>query len=564
MVDQYSELYETFRWHVPKGFNLASACCFQWSSLPSHERRAALIQQDQAGNTRMISYAELAGLSSQLANGLIRLGVIPGDRVLVVLKEPDNALAALLACWAIGAVAVPLAPDASADELLSKFKHARAQIALIDQHTQQASLAAIGRCPRIKQVIGLDVYDGRVMSWRGLIARQSETYTPANSLPSDPALLTWPPTCTQDLPAQSALVLPHQTLIGQLPGFVASLNWFPKDANHVLTTLKPWQESGLLAAILPALYFGHTVVLTDKLPHAANLPAMVTHVVTSGPDLLSALKSESTQNFKPTALAALCVLEHELLPFWRERATEVYGTNPNLATFIPGFGLILAQSHQQWDMAHFNAKRVIPGHQVRLMQDSQLASAVNGFGHLEVSRIDAAQHTDPALYVQAWPLKDMLDLSAQLPAWCATGIYAQALPNGCYRVLGAPQQWHLLHSHTLNLRLLEQAIEMHSALRWCKLTVATSRKPQNQPELWALIDIGSNSLRLTPSARADLKTSITNLIRQTIEEFETPLSSELWPNVRVGVVDHASLPAPDERGAYAWHTRAVQSLIDFL
>jgi hypothetical protein len=359
-------------------------------------------------------------------------------------------------------------------------------------------------------------------------------------------------------------VLPHQTLIGQLPGFVASLNWFPKDANHVLTTLKPWQESGLLAAILPALYFGHTVVLTDKLPHAANLPAMVTHVVTSGPDLLSALKSESTQNFKPTALAALCVLEHELLPFWRERATEVYGTNPNLATFIPGFGLILAQSHQQWDMAHFNAKRVIPGHQVRLMQDSQLASAVNGFGHLEVSRIDAAQHTDPALYVQAWPLKDMLDLSAQLPAWCATGIYAQALPNGCYRVLGAPQQWHLLHSHTLNLRLLEQAIEMHSALRWCKLTVATSRKPQNQPELWALIDIGSNSLRLTPSARADLKTSITNLIRQTIEEFETPLSSELWPNVRVGVVDHASLPAPDERGAYAWHTRAVQSLIDFL
>jgi len=107
MGHSYSELFETFRWHVPKGFNLAQACCLQWASLPSHERRAAIIEQTPSGSTRMTSFVELAQTTSQLANGLTRLGVIPGDRVLIVLSNPADALMAMLACWASGPLLCP-------------------------------------------------------------------------------------------------------------------------------------------------------------------------------------------------------------------------------------------------------------------------------------------------------------------------------------------------------------------------------------------------------------------------------------------------------------------------
>lgn len=564
MVDQYSELYETYRWHVPKGFNLASACCLQWSGLPSHERRAAVIQQDQSGNTRMITYAELASLSAQLANGLTRLGVIPGDRVIIVLNDADNVIASLLACWAIRAVAVPLSPHASADELLAKFKHARAQIALIDQHSQEASLSAIGRCPRIKQIIGLDVYDGRVMSWRGLIARQPETHTPSPSLPSEPALIAWPETMTQDLPPQTALVLPHQALIGQLPGFVAAMNWFPEHANQVLTTLKPWDERGLFAAILPTLYFGHTVILTDKMPHAANMPPQVSHVVTNGHALLNALKSQPSAGSHHD-LAGLVLLENELLAPCRELVQSAYGVEPNLATYAPGFGLIFAQSHCRWTAAGEHGSRLVPGHHVRLTQGDEVVTDTGLIGEVQVSRTDISEHTDPALYVQVWPVKDMLDLSAQLPAWCATGIHARKLPDGTFQILGGADQWHHIGEQAVSLRLLEQLIYLDQQVRWCKVTLAPSRKSQNQAELWVLLDKGPN-LQLTAATRADIRTEIINRILETFAQTEQPTErqTERSPSIKVGLVEQTKLPAPDDKGLYPWHTRAFQSLVDFL
>lgn len=553
MVESYPELYETFRWHVPRGFNLASTCCFQWSGLPGHEQRPALIYRDGQGQTGMTSFAQLGQVSAQLANGLTRLGVIPGDRVVMVLSDPSELLTALFACWAIRAVAVPLKPGTSADALLPRMKHARSQVALIDATNQGEALAAISRCPRIKHIVGLDVYDGRVMSWRGLIARQPATYNPSQCLPSDPALMVWPEHPSPDLASQSAMVLAHQSLIGQLPGFVMAASWFPEGAKQLLTTLDPWDETGLLAAILPALYFGHTVVLSDRLPAPSSLPSQVTHVVSTGASLIDALKSDSTGLAGQQPLAGMVLLDYVLEPDWREQAQRLYGTTPNLATFVSGCGLLIAQSQRKWPEAANSSGRPVPGHCLALVEPGAQVS------ELQVSRVDQSGQTDPAQFIQAWPVKDALDLSAELPARWRGSLWAQDLGDGCWRVLGHTGLWQIIAKQPVSLWQLEQAVLLDHKVKWAQVAFIPSRKSQpHDIEIWVMIDVGLTHERQFKPWRQALRADITDLILRSLGQVDTQLK------IRVGLVDRQAMSAADQASRSPWHTRAYQALIDFL
>jgi len=563
MGQTYSELYETFAWHVPKGFNLANACCLQWSGLPGHERRAALIHQAPSGSARMTSFAELGEMSSQLANGLTRLGVIPGDRVVILLSQADDVMVALLACWAIRAVAVPLAPDLTADALLPKLKHARTQVALIDAQTQTQALVAIARCPRVKHVVGIDVYDGRVMSWRGLLARQPNVYVPNDTLPSDPALLLWPQTDLSDLSNGAALVMAHQSLIGQLPGFVMAANWFPDGANQLLTTFKPWEDIGLLAAILPALYFGNTVVLADKVPTPSNLSRAVTHIVTRGDRLIDALRHEAANQQEPTspkALKAISVIDPVLTSTWRARATNAFGVEPNVATFVGGCGLVLAQCQDKWREPASSSGRLVPGHRVRLVNhEGEVIESGNEVGKLQVARTDATGHTDPAQYIQAWPVKETLDVKAVLPDWWDTGIYARHEAHDLWRVFGDTASWQTIESCTFSLWELEQVLLAAADIDWAQIAVVPTRKTAAADwEIWALVDVGSIVERQLKPWREAFRDTITQAVANLV-----PTTAESV-RVRVGLVDHLALSDADRQSRLPWQTRAYSALVDFL
>jgi len=76
------------------------------------------------------------------------------------------------------------------------------------------------------------------------------------TLATDPALLVYTSGTTG--PPKGAL-MPHSALIGNLPGFVASQNWFPRAA-----TCSGRRPTGLGRApddaLLPTLYFGFPIV----------------------------------------------------------------------------------------------------------------------------------------------------------------------------------------------------------------------------------------------------------------------------------------------------------------
>ena len=89
---------------------------------------------------RSYSYVELHRFSQRLAGGLKHQGVAPGDRVALFLPNCPEAVMAYLACYSIGAIAVPLNYRYLADEARYVLEQTDAKIILF--HSEQSEIVS--------------------------------------------------------------------------------------------------------------------------------------------------------------------------------------------------------------------------------------------------------------------------------------------------------------------------------------------------------------------------------------------------------------------------------------
>ena len=94
------------RWFEGGLLNLADNCLDRNLDAGRGEQ-VALVWEGDGGETRALTFAELAREVNRLSNALRRLGVEPGDRVGLFLPMSVEAAVALLAVPRIGAIAVP-------------------------------------------------------------------------------------------------------------------------------------------------------------------------------------------------------------------------------------------------------------------------------------------------------------------------------------------------------------------------------------------------------------------------------------------------------------------------
>ncbi|KOG85277.1 acetoacetyl-CoA synthetase, partial [Streptomyces varsoviensis] len=89
---------------------------------PARADTPALLHVDETHEPRPITWAELRGQVGSLAAELRRLGVRPGDRVSGYVPNIPQAVTALLAAAAVGAVWTSCAPDFGARSVLDRFQ----------------------------------------------------------------------------------------------------------------------------------------------------------------------------------------------------------------------------------------------------------------------------------------------------------------------------------------------------------------------------------------------------------------------------------------------------------
>ena len=164
-----------------------------------------------------------------------------------------------MAIYSLGAIALPLSNLFGPEALEQRIKDAEARVAIFDDTSSVNVLAALPRCTALKQLIGINVQDERVLHWRSLLIRQPTEFKPVQTKSSDPAILLYTSGTTG---APKGALLPHSVLIGNLSGFVASQNWFPQPGD-VFWSPADWAwTGGLMDALLPTLYFGQSIVGT--------------------------------------------------------------------------------------------------------------------------------------------------------------------------------------------------------------------------------------------------------------------------------------------------------------
>ena len=93
--------------------------------------QTAIIFRGEKGNSRYLSYKELNCLVSQLAQALQHDGVKPGDRVAGVLPNLPEAVIAMLATTAMGAVWSSCSPDFGVPGIVDRFSQIRPKLMFV-------------------------------------------------------------------------------------------------------------------------------------------------------------------------------------------------------------------------------------------------------------------------------------------------------------------------------------------------------------------------------------------------------------------------------------------------
>ena len=269
----FEQLVDGFSWDVPEFFNIAQACCIRHAESVVTATHTALVCVDEsnvadASADVRYTFEQLHHLSNRLANALKHLGCSTGDRVAIVLPQRVETAIAHIAAHKLGAVSLPLSVLFGSEALQHRLADSGAKvvIASADHATTLSNLSS--QLPQLQHVVLCDSDSDSdsheetsdMYGFWQLIDGFEPEFTCVETRADDPACLIYTSGTTG--PPKGALIA-HRSMIGNLPGFELSLDFFPQ-ADDVFFTPADWAwTGGLFDGLLPTLFYGMPVVGYD-------------------------------------------------------------------------------------------------------------------------------------------------------------------------------------------------------------------------------------------------------------------------------------------------------------
>ena len=194
-----------FKWFKDGELNLSYNCLDR--HLDGHGDQVAYHWIGEPGDTRTLTYAELAREVNRFANGLKGLGLEKGDRVAIYMGMIPELPIAMLACARLGLIHSVVFGGFSADALSSRILDADARVVItqdgawrggnvvpLKHNTDQAlkSTPGISHAIVVKRTDhGVDMAEGRDIWWHDLIEGQSDECEPEVLNAEDPLYILY-------------------------------------------------------------------------------------------------------------------------------------------------------------------------------------------------------------------------------------------------------------------------------------------------------------------------------------------------------------------------------------
>lgn len=441
------------------------------------------------------------------------------------------------------------------DALAVRLRDAEARSIIADSGAAPELATIMEQCPSVQQLVALGFQNDLTLSWRSLLARESAEFRPISTHAADPAILLYT-AGTTGLP--KGVLHAHRVLIGILPAFVASQNWYPHSGDLFWSPVDWTTAPGLLHGLLAVLYFGRALVMTEIPARGADGLGLMTRYPISNtlllPSDLALLREAAMAGGKTQGigLRGLCTAGEGLPASTREWAGQELGTPPNELyglTEAPG---IVGNSHEKWPIRPGSLGRAIPGHRIGLL-DSRGHPCRNGSsGQLALHRIDQYGFPDPCLFLSYWRNASLTQARFN-GEWFLTGDMASMDEDGYCWFFGRVDDVFRAGAYRVSPMEIEECLKQHPAVQ----NVAVVPKPEGARghSIKAFVVVAENS-NLNGS---ELAKALQTHIRGRLADWQMPQEIEVverLPLTADGQVRRHVLRAREQQRSMLAATRA--------
>jgi acetyl-CoA synthetase len=446
--DNWAAMHGGFGWRVPEHFNIAQACCARWAEAADARERVAIRAHGGAGPATL-TYAQLQREANAMSQLLVRLGVRRGDRVAIVMPQRFETAIAYMAVFQCGAVAMPLSMLFGPEALEYRLQDSEAGIAICDASSIGNIAQVREQCPALRTVLGVGADCASAdLGWEAERASLPAQFTAIQTKAVEGAVLIYTSGTTG--PPKGALI-PHRALIGNLPGFICSQNWFGfdpqgrrRDSQAVFWSPADWAwTGGLMDALLPTLHFGRPIVayngrFSPELAFTLMQEHGVTHTFLFPTALKAMMKAYpaprrqfdlslqaimSAGEAVGDAVFAYCrdelgVVVNEM--FGQTEINYVVGNCAMNGATAGGTG---------WPARPGSMGRPYPGHRVAVIDEAGAECPPGVPGDVAVNRYDVHGDADPIFFLGYWKNEGATQRKFT-GDWCRTGDLATRDADG--------------------------------------------------------------------------------------------------------------------------------------
>ena len=401
-MNRYEELYGSWRWEVPAKYNIARACCGRWAADRS---RFALYWEDESGATAKYTFWDVQREANRLSNALAGLGVGRGDRVALILPQRPEMAIAYMAIFQMGAIALPLSHLFGPDALEYRMDFAGASVALVEPTTIANLWAIKNKLGSLKHVIGVGgARESGVHSYESLLQKAKSEFQTVATEANDPALIIYTSGTTG--PPKGALEA-HRLLIGNLPGFLYSHDFFPQPGDIFWSPADWAWAGGLMDALLPSWHFGIPILgyrgrfdaekayyLLEKygIRNSFLFPTALKLMMKAVPEPKGRFDISLRSVMSAGESVGVTVIE------W---AREQLGVTINEMFGQTEINYVVGNCQAAWPVKPGSIGRPYPGHQVAVIDEKGVEVPRGELGEIAVKK-----NNDPVFFLEYWKNPD--------------------------------------------------------------------------------------------------------------------------------------------------------------